>query len=390
VEGEAYDSTGAGAVATNEEALIGGTPAASNYFRSTVGIGDACTAAKVGPRLFLTAAHCVSFGRPGRGQPVPEGFPQNDGVRDDYLPGQQVLINWGLNADDQYQDSFTIAKTTIHPSWWECPLCQDPILGTGAADIAVIQIVQDTPQIPQARVQLDPVATGTQVVKVGWGCEERTNIDPNTLELGRYKRADASVIGASAIRHDNSPITDAQVAAVDASYLITPGRDQNPAYASLCLGDSGGPLYLPNNGDPRVVGVNSNYTFRPNQDPGGVSWTDWHTRTSLGSTHRIGEWLRDLGVNTVGGVSACTCPKGCNAVQQASVPFTRNGLADTCYFFPNLGTSVNSHSMLQVNLNGQNITNRWVGRASYPARRNNGYYLYVNADKSWSSIQAAN
>src|SRR5690606_658015 len=44
--------------------LIGGTQAAPYHFRSTVqlrfpGIG-ACTGAKVGPRHFLTAAHCIA------------------------------------------------------------------------------------------------------------------------------------------------------------------------------------------------------------------------------------------------------------------------------------------------------------------------------------------
>ncbi|HKO49664.1 MAG TPA: trypsin-like serine protease [Polyangiaceae bacterium] len=394
VGSEASESGSSDSVATQEQALIGGTAAAPYHFRSTVAIGGVCTAAKVGARLFLTAAHCVAVPRPGRGQPVPEPFPPNNGVADKYLPGKSLLINWGLNVNDADQGQFTIVRTRIHPSWWSCPLCQDPILSQGgAADIAVIEIAQDTSQIPQARVQLTPVQTGTQAVKVGWGCEDRTN--QAVTQLTRYKTDDAWTIPAAQIRHHDSPITDQQIATVGASYLITAGRDQNPDNASLCLGDSGGPLYLPNNSDPRVVGVNSNYTFRPISDPndlGGVSWTDWHTKTSLDSLHGVGQWLVNEGVNTVGGTANpnCSCPSGCNAVQSASVPLTLQGQRDTCYFFPRLGYSVNSHSMAQVNLNGTNITNQWLGNWSYPAKRDGGYYLYVKGQQSWSWLQAAN
>lgn len=233
----------------------------------------------MGPRLFLTAAHCVAVPRP-----IPRQ--SNDGLHEDYLPGKQLVINWGLDARDQYQGEFTIVETAIHPSWWSCPLCADPIVTFGgAADIAVIEIAEDTPSIPEATVDLDPVAPGTQVVKVGWGCEERTNVDGATVQLDRYKTEDAWVIPASEIRHHGSSIADEQIAMVGASYLITAGHDQDEAAASLCLGDSGGPLYLPNNVERRIVGVNSNYTFAPITEPedkGGVSWTDWHTQTAMG------------------------------------------------------------------------------------------------------------
>lgn len=392
---EAPEAASGGELGSTGQALIGGTPATPDHFRSTVGINDDCTAAKVGPRLFLTAAHCVALGRPGRGEPVPEDFPPNDGVRDAYLPGQSLLMHWGLDADDAEQGQVTIVATTIHPSWWACPLCQDPILSQGgAADIAVVEIAEATPQIPEARVELDPIETGTAVVEVGWGCEERTNVDPNTLTLGRYKREDATIIPASEIQHEGSPVMASQVATVDASYLITAGHAQSEDLASLCLGDSGGPLYLPDGEDPRIVGVNSNYTFPPRQGPddlGGVSWTDWHTRTSLDSLHGVGEWLLARGVNTVGGGGSeldCTCPAGCDSLQPASVPFMHGGVVDRCFFFEALGFSVNSHSMVEVSLNGQDITNRWLGHWAYPAERDGGYYLYLKGQKTWSWAQA--
>lgn len=295
-------TAGTEAIASGGEALIGGSPAAPDQFRSTVGIGDSCTAAKVAPRLFLTAAHCVAVGRPSRAMPPPEDFPPNGGISDGYLPGASVHLRWGLDATDGAEAQLSIVNTSIHPSWWTCPLCQDPIFSPGGgADVAVVEVAEDTPDIPEASIELGTIGIGTAVIKVGWGCEDRTNVDGNTVKLGRYKTAQASVIDVSEIRRFDGRMTDEQVAEVDAGYVITAGHDQDAASASLCLGDSGGPLYLAGGGAPRIVGVNSNYTFRPvdSEEEGGVSWTDWHTRTSLGSLHGIGQWLRDLGVNAV-------------------------------------------------------------------------------------------
>ena len=382
---------------TKEQHLIGGRQAAPYHLRSTVGIGDACTAATVGPRLFLTAAHCVDVPRPRRMQPVPPDYPANDGVHEDYLPGKSLLIHWGLTADDADQAEFTIVKTTIHPSWWECEFCDPPHRSPGsAADIAVIEIAEDTPDIRQARVDLDPVAVGEQVVKVGWGCEERTNIDPSTLELIRYKSDDAWVIPTNEIQHDGTYFSSALLNDIGGGYLITAGHAQDPGLASLCLGDSGGPLYIPDNTDPRVVGVNSDYTFKPSGDPedlGGVSWTDWHTKVSTDSIHGVAQWLIGLNVDTVGGslpTSECTCPSGCDAIKSVSVPVTKQGVDDSCYFLPDLGYSINNHSMVNVNLNGQNITNSWVGNWAYPAKKDGGYYLYVKGQLGWSWWQATN
>jgi trypsin len=296
VEGASLDAADHAALGSGQQSLIGGRPAAADEFRSTVGIADDCTAAKVGPRLFLTAAHCVDVPRPFGPDPVPEDFPPNAGVGDGFLPGEPLLVFWGLDADDEEQAELTIVQTSIHPSWWDCPLCQLPTFNA-AADIAVIEIAEDTPEIPEARVALGTVPVGTAVVEVGWGCEQSTN-QPGP-GLGRYKTAAGEIIDVSEAQRFTR-IGDEQLVDIDASYLITAGSDQDANAASLCLGDSGGPLYLPDNGDPRIVGVNSDFTFRPDQpEPGGVSWTDWHTRTSRESLHGVGQWLIDRGVNTV-------------------------------------------------------------------------------------------
>lgn len=280
--------------AAKSQALIGGEAATENFFRSTVGIGDECTAAKVGPRLFLTAAHCVAVPRLYR-QELPPGYPPNDGVDDPYVAGQPLLIQWGLDADGP-SGSFTIVQTNIHPSWWTSPASPDPVYGAeSAADVAVIEIAEDTPEIPEARVDLDTVLPGTPVIQVGWGCEEST-LTPDA-HLGRFKAQQVTTLPPGPeLGYIAPPPSETQAAAISGTYLFTPGVTQNPEAASLCLGDSGGPLYLTDDTHARVVGVNSNYTFT---EQNGVSWNDWHTQTALGSHHGVGEWLQSLGVNTV-------------------------------------------------------------------------------------------
>src|SRR6187551_3404446 len=81
-QSEAQRTTADGSKAGAPE-LISGEPAGVAQFRSTVGINDDCTAAKVGARLFLTAAHCVAGGRALHATPPPEDFPPNDGLRED-------------------------------------------------------------------------------------------------------------------------------------------------------------------------------------------------------------------------------------------------------------------------------------------------------------------
>ncbi len=369
----------------HEEALIGGRQSAPYHFRSTVAIGGECTAAKVGPKLFLTAAHCVAEPRPDRRDITPD-FPPNDGIKAKYLPGQSILLNWGLNATDAEKGPVTIVRTSIHPSWWACIPCAEPIMEPGAADIAVIEIAQSTPQIPMAVVDLNPVPVGQQVAKVGWGCEQP---QATTTELGRYKTADAWVVPPDHIHKPNWEYTSELIQQLAASYLITEGQGRNELRASLCPGDSGGPLYLPSNTERRIVGVNASFNHDGAQSEV-PSWTDWHTKTANNAPFGVARWLINQGVNTMGTPppSQCTCPSGCNAVQPAaSLPFTKNGVVNGCFYFSDLGSSVNSHSMQQVNLNGQNITNQWRGSSSYPAKRDDGYYLYLSGQLGWSWAQ---
>ncbi len=88
--------------------------------------------------------------------------------------------------------------------------------------------------------------------------------------------------------------------------------------------------------------------------------------------------------------SSCTCRKGCNAIKPATAPKQFSGFDESCYFFPNLGSSVSSSNMTRVNINGQDVPNRTVSSSSYPARRDGGYYLYLESGMLQGSTTISN
>src|SRR5688572_30162976 len=141
---EAIDSANHG---RKQQNLIGGELATADHFRSTVGIANRCTAAKVGARLFLTAAHCVDA---PRGRLPPGVVVREDGLAEDFAPGSTIPIHYGLSPTDGQVGQFTIVATTIHPSWLASTL--DEPSKDAAADIAVFEIAEDTPFIPEAQV----------------------------------------------------------------------------------------------------------------------------------------------------------------------------------------------------------------------------------------------
>ena len=97
------------------------------------------------------------------------------------------------------------------------------------------------------------------------------------------------------VTRPNDPV----LANVAGSYAITPGKRGVRTSASLCPGDSGGPLYRTNGRADTIVGVNAYYSFAPEaEDPKRVSVTNWHTRLDTDARNGVGAWLVDLGVAT--------------------------------------------------------------------------------------------
>jgi hypothetical protein len=309
------DRERASSSAEDTSGLIGGREAKLGELPATMLVKGNCTVAKVGPRHILTAAHCVmgslSMFAPGKAITITPAKAVGPLFADGAAPEWRDVVIDRLEVQPDYRD-----KCATIP-------CLSVNVGgrTDVADAAVIITRDDIAGIPDAAVDLSPVAIGDRVAVTGYGCEQTVGGSWN-YDNRRLRIAETEAIPFDRVIHPGSFITPADrdngIAAMMAThYVITPGPTDpaNPdagnveGRGGLCPGDSGGPLYRIGEGEPVVVGVNANYTFitghtSPLDDAGatfnygGSPVTNWHTRLDIRSGKRVGAWLRDLGVRT--------------------------------------------------------------------------------------------
>ncbi len=246
--------------------LIGGDVATADQLDATLWIGN-CTAARVGPRQILTAAHCV--------------LQKNTAtLKSQFTVGKTLSVtNDKTLSSASYTAPRTIERVQVHPSW--ITACRDGCPNNQAltapfpADIAVITLsVGLPPGIATAPVATGRLANGASVTVTGYGCEQ--NIDTGSAARLKFERT-------FAMGHANDTL--------EGAYVFTRGKTADAEEASLCPGDSGGPLYRgTSTGVPAVVGVNAYYTF---SDSSGVSTHNMHTRIG-GNQHNVVGWLRNI------------------------------------------------------------------------------------------------
>jgi hypothetical protein len=284
-----------------DDELVGGRRATDVDYPSAILIRAGCTAARVGPRHILTAAHCVWDGDKGALQP---GYGAGDHLYVTTRRRVGVLgqIVWQLGG---FRD-LVIEKTEVPEPWKRAKGHVAVLTAEAPADVALIVLAPASEAklkgVGSATIDKSPVAPGDPLAILGYGCEKGVS---HANEIGEnlfatLKIADVPALEPKAIVHPGSWVGDLSfpfAKNVVGSYLFTPGQKLDPKNgASICPGDSGAPVYRRGAAHDTIVGVNAYYSFLPKeQDPDGVSVTNWHTRMDDASRESVGPWLEERG-----------------------------------------------------------------------------------------------
>ena len=255
--------------------LIGGqeVPRNRNEFSSVVTFKDgiSCTGVKIGPGLFLLAAHCVS----------------------DFLTGE---ISSKLSRGNTLSimphakgwKETKITKVFVHPSYRKEILKRiarkdDDSFYAGyiSSDLAIIKTKDNFNDINKIKISFDKIYEGQTVSIMGTGCE--ISLKSRMPYAKKLKVKNVKVINKNYSKHN---FAKAHPTHIDAVNFLTEGRNLNKTSASLCSGDSGGPVFTTD--AKAVIGINSYYTFN---DGSGVSYTNLHARLDI---EDVRQWIESV------------------------------------------------------------------------------------------------
>ncbi|WP_408097223.1 trypsin-like serine protease [Peredibacter sp. HCB2-198] len=244
-------------------AIIGGdTDQADSEGIVLIALGDqsACTATKIAPNLLITAAHCF----------------------DD---SSEVV---GFTTKQSNQE-FKIVKLTteevfIHPSYAALGNENEYTESIKVQDIAIVKVSPSAEfeAVPTRELDFSEIASGEKLSFYGYGCTKSLNDLEGYFPFRKMAKVDS--LSEECLSEDQGIMTEFYQDISSLIYknnIVTPGKKRQSDSASLCLGDSGGPLIK----DGKVVGINTLYTFKDITENGesetGISYLNLHARLSM-------------------------------------------------------------------------------------------------------------
>lgn len=284
----------AGIGAPQASAVTGGTPAADRSYRFTakITVGEqTCTGALVAPQWLLTAASCFADS-PDQGFHIPAGPPRQ---RSSAIVGRTILSQ---------DDGQVVGITDLVPK--------------GDRDLVLAKLAAPVTGISPVTVARTAPAPGDTLRIAGYG-RTATEWVPDRLHTATFTAGELT-----------------------ASTVAVTGKD--PASASTCRGDAGGPALRETPDGPELVAVNS-VSFQG----GCIGETETRTGSTEARADNAGGWIRQNVPDL-----AITC-------KPAAPIFTTRG-DGTLWLYQH--TDPRNGAFSWINGNGQQIGSGWQSARS--------------------------
>ncbi|HXH30884.1 MAG TPA: trypsin-like serine protease [Bacteriovoracaceae bacterium] len=211
-----------------------------------------CSATKVGARVLLTAAHCFSS------------------TNTKILGISTKIIN------DKFEyEGVEVEKVISHPS--------SKLYNYKKIDVALVLLKQSSvlDEITTRVINFDFVAAQTEVQFWGFGCQATTNNTANYIPVKKHSTGHTQ--DQAQLKRNFGILTDIvrrDVGLIQKNFMLTPGQGLDVQGASVCWGDSGGPVFK----GPDLVGINVTYLVKDmkanGQSESGVTDLNLHLRLS--------------------------------------------------------------------------------------------------------------
>jgi hypothetical protein len=136
----------------------------------------------------------------------------------------------------------------------------------------------------------------------------------------------------------------------------------------------------------QIATVEANVTSY--QDTNLAGSTTYVYRVRAYNSYGFSSYSSEVSVTTDDTGTACTCASGCDSATSITIPFTKDGAAESCWVSASLGSYINSWNLTTLNINGTDFTNVWASSSEWPASINGNYFIYYKSTVAWGHFEA--